>query len=69
MTGNIGMHHIHHLSSKVPFYRLPEVLRDYPDLAEIGCISLRDSLGCVKLILWDENYTKTGLAERDQSLR
>ncbi len=66
MTGNIGMHHIHHLSSKVPFYRLPEVLRDYPDLAEIGCISLRDSLGCVKLILWDENYTKTGLAERDQ---
>ena len=34
--------------------RLPEVLRDYPELAKIGRISLRDSLGCVKLILWDE---------------
>ncbi|NTF46087.1 fatty acid desaturase [Rhizobium sp. AC27/96] len=54
ITANIGMHHLHHLSSRVPFYRLPEVLRDYPELAKLGRISLRDSLGCVKLILWDE---------------
>ncbi|ADY66913.1 fatty acid desaturase [Agrobacterium tumefaciens] len=55
ITGNIGMHHVHHLSSKVPFYRLPEILHDYPELAKLGRISLRDSLGCVKLILWDES--------------
>jgi acyl-lipid omega-6 desaturase (Delta-12 desaturase) len=55
ITGNIGMHHVHHLSSKVPFYRLPEVLRDHPELAELGRISLRESFACVKLILWDES--------------
>jgi len=54
MSGNIGMHHIHHLSSRVPFYRLPEVLRDHPELADVGRISIRDSLACVKLVLWDE---------------
>lgn len=58
ITGNIGMHHIHHLSSRVPFYRLPEVLRDYPELADLGRITLRESLGCVKLILWDESRQK-----------
>jgi len=55
LTGNIGIHHIHHLSSRVPFYRLPEVLRDYPQLAQIGRITIRESLSCVKLVLWDEN--------------
>jgi acyl-lipid omega-6 desaturase (Delta-12 desaturase) len=29
-TDNIGVHHVHHLSSRIPFYRLPEVLRDHP---------------------------------------
>lgn len=55
ITANIGMHHVHHLSSKVPFYRLPEVLRNHPELARVGRISLSESLGCVKLILWDES--------------
>ena len=31
-TGNIGHHHIHHLNARIPFYRLPEVLRDIPEL-------------------------------------
>jgi len=53
-TGNIGIHHVHHLSSKVPFYRLPEVLRDFPALQETNRIGFRESLGCVKLVLWDE---------------
>lgn len=54
ITGNIGMHHIHHLSSRVPFYRLPEVLRDHPELADLGRITIKDSIRCVKLVLWDE---------------
>jgi omega-6 fatty acid desaturase (delta-12 desaturase) len=53
-TGNIGIHHVHHLSSKVPFYRLPEILRDHPELRDIGRITLRESLGTVRLVLWDE---------------
>ncbi|MEO3385078.1 fatty acid desaturase [Mesorhizobium sp. CAU 1741] len=55
LTGNIGIHHVHHLSSKVPCYRLPEVLRDFPELKEIGRITIAQSLDCVKLALWDED--------------
>ncbi|MHB0953831.1 MAG: fatty acid desaturase [Allorhizobium sp.] len=54
MTGNIGIHHVHHLASRVPYYRLPEVLRDYPELGDLGRITLMDSLRLVKLVLWDE---------------
>ena len=32
MTANIGVHHVHHLSSGIPFYRLRDVLRDHPEL-------------------------------------
>ncbi len=55
LSGNIGVHHVHHLSSGIPFYRLPEVLRNHPELKEVGHrLSLRDSLACVRLALWDE---------------
>jgi omega-6 fatty acid desaturase (delta-12 desaturase) len=43
-----------HLSSRIPYYRLPEVLRDHPQLAGIGRITLWDSLKCVRLVLWDD---------------
>ena len=52
-TANIGVHHIHHLNSRVPFYRMTEVLRDHPRLRKIGRMSLRDSLATVGLALWD----------------
>ena len=54
MTGNIGIHHLHHLCSRIPFYRLPEVLKDHPELKSIGRITLWQSLKCVRLTLWDE---------------
>jgi omega-6 fatty acid desaturase (delta-12 desaturase) len=57
-TGNIGIHHVHHLSAKVPHYRLPEVLRDHPELKTIGRITLIDSFRFVKLALWDETRGK-----------
>jgi omega-6 fatty acid desaturase (delta-12 desaturase) len=53
-TANIGVHHIHHLASRIPYYRLPQVLRDRPELKEVGRLSLLQSFGCVKLVLWDE---------------
>ncbi|MEP3047474.1 MAG: fatty acid desaturase [Roseibium sp.] len=55
LTGNIGIHHVHHLAAKIPFYRLPEVLRDYPELKDMSRITFIESLKCVKLVLWDEN--------------
>lgn len=54
MSANIGIHHVHHLYSRIPFYRLPEVLRDHPELAGIHRLTLAESLACVKLKLWDE---------------
>jgi acyl-lipid omega-6 desaturase (Delta-12 desaturase) len=54
-TANIGVHHIHHLSSRIPCYRLPDVLRDHPQLAVVGRITLLQSLQCVRLALWDED--------------
>ena len=54
LTGNIGVHHVHHLSSRIPCYRLPEVLRDYPSLRELNRINLAQSLTCPRLALWDE---------------
>jgi len=54
ITGNIGVHHVHHLASRIPFYRLPEVLRDHEALANDRRITFRESLSCASLALWDE---------------
>jgi omega-6 fatty acid desaturase (delta-12 desaturase) len=45
---------VHHLSSGVPFYRLPDILRTYPELREVGRLTLWASFACVRLALWDE---------------
>ncbi len=54
LTGYIGIHHVHHLASNIPFYRLPDVLRDFPELAEMSRLTLGESLTCARLKLWDE---------------
>jgi omega-6 fatty acid desaturase (delta-12 desaturase) len=53
-SANIGVHHIHHLCSRIPYYRLPEVLRDHPPLAAVGRLTLWQSFQCVRRNLWDE---------------
>ena len=53
-TANIGVHHVHHLCSRIPYYRLPDVLRENPELAAIGRLTLIESFRCVRLVLWDE---------------
>jgi omega-6 fatty acid desaturase (delta-12 desaturase) len=55
LTANIGMHHIHHLSGRIPYYRLPEVMRDYPELRDVSRLTLLKSLRSVCLTLWDED--------------
>lgn len=54
-TANIGYHHIHHLNARVPFYRLPEVLKAIPELAKPKTTSLRvmDIIRCLRLKVWD----------------
>lgn len=53
-SGNIGIHHIHHLSCRIPNYRLGACLAEIPVLKSLNRISLWDSLACVRLALWDE---------------
>jgi len=53
-TGNIGVHHIHHLSSRIPNYRLRQCLRENPELQQVTRMTLLGSLKCASLKLWDE---------------
>ncbi len=53
-SANIGIHHVHHLYSRIPFYRLTEVLKDHADLAKANRMTIRESLACARLHLWDE---------------
>jgi len=55
LSANIGIHHVHHLYSRIPFYRLTEVLRDHHDLAVSNRMTIRESLQTVRLHLWDED--------------
>ena len=57
-TANIGIHHVHHLASRIPSYRLNEVLRDHPALCDMGRLTLRQSFSCFRLALWDEEEQK-----------
>ncbi len=54
-TANIAYHHIHHLNARIPFYRLPEVLRAIPELQSPKTTSLwpTDIARCLSLKVWD----------------
>ena len=58
LTANIGVHHVHHLSSRIPFYRLQKVLRDHPELKGVSRLTLWRSFSCLRLALWDEAQQK-----------
>jgi omega-6 fatty acid desaturase (delta-12 desaturase) len=53
-TANIGIHHVHHLYARIPFYRLPQVLREQIRLADVSRVSLLASFRCARLALWDD---------------
>ncbi len=63
LTGNIGFHHVHHLNSSIPFYRLPQVMSEVPELQSPPTTSLSasDLKKCFALKLWDaENGRMVG---------
>jgi omega-6 fatty acid desaturase (delta-12 desaturase) len=41
------------LYSRIPFYRLTDVLRDHKELVEVSRMTIRESLKCASLDLWD----------------
>ncbi len=54
-TGNIGLHHIHHLSARIPNYNLQRAHDENPIFHDVPTLSLRDGLRAVRLKLWDED--------------
>ena len=60
LMGNIGYHHVHHLNSRIPFYRLPEAMKNMPELQKAPNTSWNpvEMLRCFKLKLWDAENGK-----------
>ena len=54
-TGNIGYHHIHHVSSRIPNYHLARAWTEVPALQEVTWLSIPESLKTLRLTLWDED--------------
>ena len=53
-SGNIGLHHVHHLKPRIPNYNLPRALADIPELQLDDYLSVKDSVSSIFLNLWDE---------------
>jgi omega-6 fatty acid desaturase (delta-12 desaturase) len=63
-TADIGLHHIHHLDSRIPNYRLQECFDENPALQCVVRLGVRESLACASLRLWDEERSEmVGLSE------
>ena len=57
-TGNIGLHHIHHLNPKIPNYRLQKCHDAVSELQEIPVMTLRSAFRAMFFTLWDEPRQK-----------
>lgn len=74
-TGNIGYHHVHHLNSHIPFYRLPEAMAALSELQNPGQTTFHpaDVRACLRLKLWDPQTGQlvpwTGGQERGEARR
>jgi omega-6 fatty acid desaturase (delta-12 desaturase) len=55
LTGNIGFHHVHHLSPRIPNYKLEAAHNNTPPLENVPTISITTSLKSLRFRLWDEN--------------
>ncbi|PWA11978.1 fatty acid desaturase [Pueribacillus theae] len=58
LTGNIGYHHVHHLSPRVPNYNLEKVHNTSPLLQQVTTITLWSSLKSIRFRLYDEKNKK-----------
>ncbi len=56
-SGNIGLHHVHHLNPLIPFYELPRAMAAIPELQHpvVTTLRPRDVVACFRANLWDED--------------
>jgi omega-6 fatty acid desaturase (delta-12 desaturase) len=53
-SGNIGLHHVHHLNARIPNYNLQRAHDENPIFHQVPTLSLMDGMRAVRLKLWDE---------------
>lgn len=58
ITGNIGLHHVHHLSARIPNYKLQQCVDENPELQTANKITPWTSMKTLSLALWDEDKRK-----------
>lgn len=60
VTANIGYHHVHHINSRIPFYRLPEAMAKIPELQGAKTTSLcpTEIFRCLRLKVWDPDANR-----------
>jgi omega-6 fatty acid desaturase (delta-12 desaturase) len=69
-SGNIGLHHVHHLNAKIPNYNLQRAHDENPMFHQVPVLTLRDGLRAMRLKLWDEsNDTLITFAQAHHRLR
>jgi len=54
-TANIGLHHVHHMNSRIPNHQLQKCFDDNPELHRVTQLSLWQSVSTLRLTLWDED--------------
>lgn len=54
-TASIGLHHIHHIASRIPNYELQRAYDNHPELRDVTQLSLWQSVRTLRLTLWDED--------------
>ncbi len=54
-VGNANYHHVHHLSAKIPNYRLRAAHEGHPMFAHTPVVTVRSSIRALRLKLWDED--------------
>ena len=70
MTGNIGFHHVHHLSPRIPNYRLEACHRENPIFHQAKVIGVGESIQTIPLTLWDEDQQRLiSFREHDRRIR
>jgi omega-6 fatty acid desaturase (delta-12 desaturase) len=57
-TGNIGLHHVHHLAPRVPNYNLQRAHDEHPLFKTAPVITMAQSIKCLRLALWDEQHKR-----------
>jgi len=55
-TGNIGYHHVHHLSARIPNYNLQRAHEEIDLFRDVPTLTIRDGLRATRLKLWDEKH-------------